>query len=210
MNAFAPFGITSLSGWPASNPSSSSFVSVSRWELCDFSRDPSCRIVILMKRKKRLYDDTNFYHRDLILIFKQQHRVKIWCDRKCLDAITFDRRWVQAANMVVRKFGNVGVFLSSPSYAWHLRIGSFGTSPPVSRSFLTPTSLVSCILWAIVPVIYWLGSNIFPTPILFRTYHSIQSHILNVLDFLYYIFIPITHISLPHYTLPRFSFVPLV
>ena len=52
---------------------------------------------------KGLYDDANFSHRDLILLFRYQLRVKIRCDRKRLDRITFDKRWVNAASLVVRK-----------------------------------------------------------------------------------------------------------
>ena len=46
------------------------------------------RMVIWTTRKKGLYDDANFSHRDLVLYF----RVKIRCDRKRLDHITFSRR----------------------------------------------------------------------------------------------------------------------
>ena len=51
-------------------------------------------MVIWVTRKKGLYDGTNFSHRDLILFFKHQLRVKIRCERKCLDRITFDKKWV--------------------------------------------------------------------------------------------------------------------
>ena len=55
------------------------------------------RMVIWTMRKKGLYDDANFSHRDLVLYFRHQLRVKIRCDRKRLDWITFDKRWVNAA-----------------------------------------------------------------------------------------------------------------
>ena len=61
------------------------------------------RMVILTTRKKGLYDDSNFSHRDLVLYFRHQLGVKIRCDRKRLDRITFDKRWVNAASLVVRK-----------------------------------------------------------------------------------------------------------
>ena len=61
------------------------------------------RMVIWTKRKKGLYDDANFSHRDLILFFRHQVRVKIRCDRKRLDRITFDKRWVNAVSLVVGK-----------------------------------------------------------------------------------------------------------
>ena len=60
-------------------------------------------MVIWMMRRKGLYDGVNFSHRDLVLFFRHQLRVKIRCDRKCLDRITFDRRWMPAASVFVRK-----------------------------------------------------------------------------------------------------------
>ena len=61
------------------------------------------RMVIWTTRKKGLYDDANLSHRDLILYFRHQLRVKIRCDRKRLDRITFNKRWVNAASLVVRR-----------------------------------------------------------------------------------------------------------
>ena len=60
-------------------------------------------LVIWKTRKKGLYDDANLSHSDLVLYFRHQLRVKIRCDRKRLDRITFDKRWVNAASLVVRK-----------------------------------------------------------------------------------------------------------
>ena len=54
-------------------------------------------------QKKGLYDDANFSHRDLIMFFRYQLRVKIRFDRKRLDCITFNKRWVHAASLVTRK-----------------------------------------------------------------------------------------------------------
>ena len=50
------------------------------------------RMVIWTTRNKELYDDANFSHRDLVLYFRHQLRVKIRCDRKKMDSITFDKR----------------------------------------------------------------------------------------------------------------------
>ena len=50
------------------------------------------RIVIWLTQKKGLYDGANFSHRDLILFFRHQLRVKIRCYRKRLDRIVFERR----------------------------------------------------------------------------------------------------------------------
>ena len=82
------------------------------------------RMVIWITRKKGLYDDANFSHRDLVLYFRHQLRVKIRCDRKRLDRITFNRRWMNAASLVVRK----GATLESsfPPLPAH---GVYGTGP---------------------------------------------------------------------------------
>ena len=82
------------------------------------------RMVIWSTRNKGLYDDANFSHRDLILYFRHQLRVKIRCDRKRLDRITFSKRWVNAASLVVRK----GATLESsfPPLPAH---GVYGTGP---------------------------------------------------------------------------------
>ena len=50
------------------------------------------RMVTWTTRKKELYDDANFSHRELILFFRNQLWIKIRCDRKRLDCITFDKR----------------------------------------------------------------------------------------------------------------------
>ena len=75
-------------------------------------------------RNKGLYDDANFSHHDLVLYFRHQLRVKIRCDRKRLDRITFSKRWVTAASLVVRK----GAMLESsfPPLPAH---GVYGTGP---------------------------------------------------------------------------------
>ena len=39
-----------------------------------------------------MYDGANFSHRDLILLLRHLHRVKIKSDRKGLDRITLDKR----------------------------------------------------------------------------------------------------------------------
>ena len=49
------------------------------------------------------HDNVNFSHRDLILFFRHQLRVKIRCDMKHLDRFTFDKKWVNAMSLVVRK-----------------------------------------------------------------------------------------------------------
>ena len=61
------------------------------------------RMVIWTTRNKGLYDDANFSHRDLVFDFRHQLRVKIRCDRKRLARITFSKRWVTAASLVVGK-----------------------------------------------------------------------------------------------------------
>ena len=61
------------------------------------------RMVIWQTRNKGLYEGANFSYRDLILFFRHELRVKIRCYRKCLDHITFSKRWLHAASLVVCK-----------------------------------------------------------------------------------------------------------
>ena len=61
------------------------------------------RMVIWQTRNKGLYEGANFSYRDLILFFRHQLRVKIRCNRRRLDRITFSKRWVHAASLVVCK-----------------------------------------------------------------------------------------------------------
>ena len=82
------------------------------------------RMVIWTTRNKGLYDDANFSHRDLVLYFRHQLRFKIRCDRKRLDPITFSKRWVNAASLVVRK----GEMLES-SFRPLPAHGVYGTDP---------------------------------------------------------------------------------
>ena len=98
------------------------------------------RMVIWTTRNKGLYDDANFSHRDLVLYFRHQLRVKIRCDRKRLDRITFSKRWVTAASLVVRK----GAMLESsfPPLPTH---GVYGTGPFALFCFF-PCNLVSSML----------------------------------------------------------------
>ena len=82
------------------------------------------RMVIWTTQNKGLYDDANFSYCDLVLYFQHQLRVKIRCDRKRLDRITFSKRWVKAASLVVRK----GAMLES-SFPSLLAPGVYGTGP---------------------------------------------------------------------------------
>ena len=98
------------------------------------------RMVIWTTRKKGFYDDANFSHRDLILFFRHQLRVKIRCDRKRLDRISFEKRWVNAVRLVVRK----GVILESSFPPLHFHgvngTGSSGPNPGKVRFLsLKPT-----------------------------------------------------------------------
>ena len=90
------------------------------------------RMVIWTTRKKGLYDGANFSHRDLILFFRHQLRVKIRCDRKRLDRITFDKRWMYAVSLVVRKLES-----SLPPLPAHGDDDSSGPHP-VSSFFIHP------------------------------------------------------------------------
>ena len=82
------------------------------------------RMVIWSTLNKGLYDDANFSHCDLVLYFRHLLRVRIRCDRKRLDRITFSKRWVNAASLVVRK----GATLES-SFPPLLAHGLYGTGP---------------------------------------------------------------------------------
>ena len=75
-----------------------------------------------------------------------QLKVKIKCNGKSLDCITFDKKWVYAAS----------------SCAWQRWFGSFGTTPQVSK-FCFLFSLVSSVWCVIGPTIYSLISKIPPT-----------------------------------------------
>ena len=61
------------------------------------------RMVIWITQKKGLYDGANFSDCGLILFFRHQLKVKIRCDWKRLDPITFNKRWVPAVSLVFRK-----------------------------------------------------------------------------------------------------------
>ena len=87
------------------------------------------RTVIWMTQKKRLYEGAKFSHCDLIMFFRHQHRVKIWCDRKCLGHITFDRRWVYAVILVIWKDARLESF-SPPLHAHGVNgLGPSGLHP---------------------------------------------------------------------------------
>ncbi len=81
-------------------------------------------MVIWQTRNKGLYEGANISHQDLILFFRHQLRVKIRYDRKRLDYITFDERWVNAASLVVRK----GAMLES-SFPHLSANGSYSPGP---------------------------------------------------------------------------------
>ena len=128
------------------------------------------RMVIWMMGKKGIYDGANYSHRDLILFFRHQRRIKIRCDSK-----------------------------------------RFRTAPRQVGTFCPLISLVSSMLWVIVPIILVVRLQDLPHP------HSLSYPIplsspsfLKILDFHYYIFITVTHISLLYRALPGVSFVPLV
>ena len=64
------------------------------------------RMVIWETRNKGWYDGSNFSQRDLILFIRVESKIR--CDRKRLDRITFDKRWVYAASLVIRKGATLG------------------------------------------------------------------------------------------------------
>ena len=82
------------------------------------------RMGIWIMQKNELYEKANFSHRDLILFFRHQLRVKIRYDRKRLYRLTFDKRWVNAASLVVQK----GAMLES-SFSSLPAHGIYGLGP---------------------------------------------------------------------------------
>ncbi len=84
-------------------------------------------MVIWTKRKKGLYDDANFSHRDLVLYFRHQLRVKIKCDRSIQQKIG------ECSEPGCKKGSNFRVILPSSAGPWRLRYGSLGTPSLVSR-----------------------------------------------------------------------------
>ena len=121
---FVRFGIMSESGRPASNPNSSyCTMLVTSWTMfqgfkvrsvwCFFVIQAAARMKIWTTRKKGLYDDANFSHRDLILYFRHQLRVKIRRNRKRLDRLKVGT----CCESGRRKRDNVGVILPSSSCA---------------------------------------------------------------------------------------------
>ena len=99
------------------------------------------RMVIWETRNKGLYDGTNFTHRDLILFFRHQLRVKIRYERKRLNRII--RQNVGVCNVPGRtKGGNVGVILPSSSGAWQRWSRSLGIRHSLNRITVRCVSLV--------------------------------------------------------------------
>ena len=80
-------------------------------------------------RLKGLYDGANFSDYDLIYYFKHQLLVKIRCDRKYLNRITFDERWVKAANLVVRKGARLESAFPPLSHGHHSTASSLNPYP---------------------------------------------------------------------------------
>ena len=88
------------------------------------------RMVIWQTQNKGLYEGENFSHRDLILFFRHQSRVKIKCDRRRIQ------QTVGAYSKPGRmQGGNIGVILLSSTCAWRRWSRSFGTPPRISRIF---------------------------------------------------------------------------
>ena len=75
------------------------------------------RMVIWQTRNRGLYEGANLSNRDLILFFRHRLRVKIRCNRRRLDRITFSKRWVHAASLVVCKGATLeSSFLPLPAH----------------------------------------------------------------------------------------------
>ena len=109
------------------------------------------RMVIWTTRKKGLCDDANFSHRDLILYFRHQLRVKIRCDKECLYRITFDKRWMHPASLFVQK--GAALESSFPPLPGDYRPGPSEPYPRKVGLLVSPFSQVCSMLSVIVLVI---------------------------------------------------------
>jgi len=69
------------------------------------------RMVIWSTRNKGLHEDGDFSCQDLICYFKHQLEVKIRCDRRMLETMTFNERWINAASLCVRTGAGVETLL---------------------------------------------------------------------------------------------------
>ena len=100
----AHFGVTSGSGQPTLIPNSLCCLTlVTTWTMLILRtkvRSMWCfsQMVIWEMQKKRLYEGANFSHHDWIMFFRSQLRVKIRCNRKCLDRISLKKK-----SLVVQK-----------------------------------------------------------------------------------------------------------
>ena len=110
------------------------------WEACGVSRGPSCS------------SNGNLDDAKVGIVWRcKLFRVKIRCNRKRLDNIR--QKLGECSEPGSKKGDNAGVILLSSSYPWRLRYGSFGTPSRVSKKRFHPSSsLVSSMLWVIVPV----------------------------------------------------------
>ena len=99
------------------------------------------RMMIWTTRKKGLSDGANFSHSDFIFFFRHQLRVKTRCDRKRLDRITFNRRWVHAVSLVVRKWVMLESFFPPLPVHGDYRTGPL--PPPVQLDCSTPFPIIS-------------------------------------------------------------------
>ena len=89
---------------------------------------------------KALYEGKSFSHLDLIILFRHQLTVKIRCDGRNLDHITFSKRWMTAASLVVRK----GTMLES---SFPLLAYSYGCQVPVGPHFRQSRKINLFLAW---------------------------------------------------------------
>ena len=167
------------------------------------------RTVIWTTRKKGLYDDANFSHRDLILYFRHQLRVKIRCDRKRLDRITFSRRWVNAARLVVRKWAMLeSSFPPLPAHGVY-GTGSSGPHPRVSRHcFFSSLKPSQQYVVSHHPRHLVVSSQDLPIPIIFAPQPYPSPLLLKILKVhMYKNHITCFYVPIPHPTL--YFFAPL-
>ena len=113
--------------------------SVSGWEACGVSRDPSCSSNgDLVDAKQGIVWRCKLF--------------SLWSGF-VLGSHNFQQKVGECREPGRKKGENFGVFLPSSSGSWRQRYGSLGTPSLVSRSFFPPWNIVSSMLWVIVPVI---------------------------------------------------------
>ena len=79
---------------------------------------------------------------DQICFFKNQLRVKIQCDRKCLDRVTFDEKWMKEENLFVRRGATLKSSLSPPLAHGYDSLGPLMEAHPIPILYTLVSSMI--------------------------------------------------------------------